>query len=167
MPTAATRVNTAKVKRRPLRFASLADLRAELSRIERAERAGKLRSIGNWTPGQVVNHLATWGSFANDGHPPELSPHWVIKAILKLRKRKFLAGPLPAGVKIPGIPGGTLGTEDVPFEAAMARYRKELDRLEASAPPKPNVIFGPLTHEEWIQLQLRHAELHLGFLVPG
>ena len=27
-------------------------------------------------------------------------------------------------------------------------------------------IFGKLTHDEWIAINLRHAELHLGFQVP-
>ena len=38
--------------------------------------------------------------------------------------------------------------------------------LRDNDPAKPNPVFGPLTHEQWIQLNLRHAELHLGFLVP-
>jgi hypothetical protein len=27
-------------------------------------------------------------------------------------------------------------------------------------------VLGKLTHEEWTQLHLRHAELHLSFAVP-
>jgi len=38
-----------------------------------------------------------------------------------------------------------------------------MERLRAGPPARPNVIFGPLTHDEWIQLHLRHAELHLSF----
>ena len=41
-----------------------------------------------------------------------------------------------------------------------------MERLQAEAPTAPNVIFGQLTHEEWIAINLRHAELHLGFLIP-
>ena len=106
-------------------------------------------------------------SYAYDGHPPQLNPPWFIKLILKLQKRKFLAGPLPQGVRIPKIAGGTLGTEDMPWDAALVNYRKQIQRLEAGPPPHPNVIFGPMSHEEWKQMQLRHAELHLGFLDPG
>jgi hypothetical protein len=30
----------------------------------------------------------------------------------------------------------------------------------------PSKVFGMLTHDESIALSLRHAELHLGFLIP-
>lgn len=158
-------VDTAKVTdRRKLRFNSIAEVRADLDRIAAAERAGTVRPSGNWTTGQVLGHLATWAEFAFTGTP--LSPPWFIKVVLKFRKNKYLNGGLPSGVKIPKVEGGTLGTEPMPFDAAMARYRASLDRLEREAPTKPNVIFGPLTHEEWIKLNLRHAELHLSFLHP-
>jgi hypothetical protein len=167
MAGASEKVNTKAIERRSVRFSTLSQLRAELDRIESAYRAGRLKTRGNWMPGQTLNHLATWASYAYDGHPPQLKAPWFIKLILKLQKNKFLAGPLPAGVHIPKIEGGTLGTEDVPFEQALANYRKQIQRYEVGPPPHPNVIFGPLTHEEWKLLQLRHAELHLGFLDVG
>ena len=51
-------------------------------------------------------------------------------------------------------------------EAGLARLRRAMERLKAEAPSKPQAIFGPMTHEEWVALHLRHAEMHLGFLVP-
>ena len=42
--------------------------------------------------------------------------------------------------------------------------RRAFERLQASCPPHENILFGKLTHDEWIQMNLRHAELHLGFL---
>lgn len=151
---------------RRLHFATLADLRADLATLERA--GGMLRTSGNWTTGQNFSHLAAFIEFAYDGYPPELSnPPWFIKAILRLRKRSMLRGGLPAGVKIPGIKGGTVGADHAPAPSALARLRTALDRLERSAPTAPNPVFGPLTHEEWIALHLRHAELHLGFVHPS
>jgi hypothetical protein len=38
-----------------------------------------------------------------------------------------------------------------------------LERLRREPPTGPHVIFGRLPHEDWIKLQLRHAELHLSF----
>jgi hypothetical protein len=71
-----------------------------------------------------------------------------------------------AGVKIPRVPGGTLATEPLPLDEALARLRRVMERLKTEAPTAPNFIVGPLTHEEWIAINLRHAELHLGFLIP-
>jgi len=39
-------------------------------------------------------------------------------------------------------------------------------RLQATTKRYPSPAFGPLTLEEWDQLHLRHAELHLSFFVP-
>lgn len=167
MTSAANPKDTSKVAdRRRVHFATLADLRADLATLERA--AGTLRTTGNWTAGQNFSHLASFIEFAYEGYPPELSnPPWFIKAFLRLRKRAMLRGGLPAGVKIPGIRGGTVGADDAPAHVALARLRAALDRLERSAPTAPNPVFGPLTHEEWITLHLRHAELHLGFVHPA
>jgi hypothetical protein len=70
------------------------------------------------------------------------------------------------GVRIPGVSGGTLATEPMSLDEALPRMHRVMGRLKSEAPAAPNVIFGPLTHEEWIAVNLRHAELHLGFQVP-
>jgi len=162
-PSAA--VDTAKVaERRILRFESIDEVLAEVNRLGEAERAGRLKHVGNWTLGQTLGHLAAWVEYAYTGAP--LKVPILIRWILRLRKQKFLYGPMRAGAKIPGVEGGTLATEPVPLEESLPRYRSALQRLKKETPKAPNVIFGTLTHEEWIALNLRHAELHLGFLIP-
>jgi hypothetical protein len=158
-------VNTAKVAgRRLLRFESIDQMLAEVDRLVQAERAGRLRRLGNWTLGQTLGHLAVWAEFSYTGAP--IKAPFFVRWLLRLRKRKFLYGPMRAGVRIPRVPGGTLGTEPMPLEEAALRLRRVMERLKAEAPTAPNVIFGPLKHEEWIALTLRHAELHLGFHIP-
>ena len=158
-------VDTGKVaERRILRFESLDQVLAEVERLAEAERAGRLRRLGNWTLGQALGHLASWAEYSYTGAP--LKAPFFVKWFLRLRKRKFLYGPMRAGVRIPRVPGGTLGTEPMPLEEAALRLRRVMERLKSEAPTAPNVIFGPLKHEEWIALTLRHAELHLGFHIP-
>jgi hypothetical protein len=72
-----------------------------------------------------------------------------------------------AGVKIPGVEGGTLGTQPLPLDEALPRLQRVMERLKSEPPSAPNPIFGRLKHEESIALTLRHAELHLGFQVPA
>lgn len=153
--------------RRPLRFNSLADLRADLNTLEAAHLADTLRTSGNWTPGQNLAHLANWISYPYDGYPQGLGkPPPLIKFVLKFMKNKFLYGKLPVGFKIRNVPGGTAGADDIPFDQALARFRHQLDRLDAAPPSIPNPIFGHLTHDEWRTMHCRHAELHLSFLHP-
>jgi hypothetical protein len=52
------------------------------------------------------------------------------------------------------------------LDEGLERMRRVMERLKVEAPTMPHSLFGPLTHEEWIASQLRHAELHLGFLAP-
>ncbi|MBX3407465.1 MAG: DUF1569 domain-containing protein [Phycisphaeraceae bacterium] len=163
-------VDTSRTKqRRDLRFADSAAMWADIERIVESERAGTLRRAGNWTVGQSLGHLATWAELPYDGYPPELKPPWWLKFIMRPFKDRFLGpkGSMPPGVRIPGVPGGTIGTEPMETEAAIERLRRAWARLEAAHPGIPNPVFGELTHQQWIRLNLGHAELHLGFLHPG
>ncbi len=158
-------VDTGKVTdRRHLHFDSIDQVLAEADRLVEAERVGRLKHVGNWTLGQVLGHLACWAEYAYTGAP--LKVPFFIRWILRLRKNSFLYKPMKPGVRIPGLQCGTLATEPMPLDEALPRFRKAIERLKTEAPTVPNVIFGPMTHEEWIAINLRHAELHLGFMVP-
>jgi hypothetical protein len=158
-------VDTGKVtERRVLHFDSIDQVLQDVDRLAVAERAGRLKRLGNWTLGQALGHLATWTEFAYTGVP--LKPPFFIRWILRFQKAKFLKGPMPAGVKIPNIDGGTLGKEPLPLDEGLRRYKNVLQRLKVEAPTLPSPIFGKMTHDESIALTLRHAELHLGFFVP-
>jgi hypothetical protein len=158
-------LDTGKVAgRRALRFESIDQVMAEVDRLAGAERAGRLRRLGNWTLGQTLGHLAAWAEYGYTGSP--LKVPFFIRWVLRLRKRKFLYGPMRAGVKIPGVEGGTLATDPVSLDEGLGRFRRVLGRLKAEAPTAPSPVFGLLTHEESIAMNLRHAELHLGFLIP-
>jgi hypothetical protein len=160
-----TPVNTGKVaNRRKLHFDSLDQLLAEVDRLVDAERKGRLRRLGNWTLGQTLGHLATWTEYGYTSCP--LKVPFFIRWILRLQKKKWLRGPLPAGKWIPGVEGGTLGTDPLPLDEALPRFRRAIERLKTEPPTEPSPAIGMLTHDEAIALNLRHAELHLGFFVP-
>jgi len=158
-------VDTGKVAdRRMLRLESVDQLLAEVERLVAAERAGRLRRLGNWTLEQTLGHLAAWAEYGYTGVP--LKVPFFVKWIVWLRRRQYLYGTMQAGVRIPNVAGGTLATEAVPLEEGLGRLRRVLERLRVEAPTVPSPVFGRLTHEEGVALNLRHAELHLGFLVP-
>jgi hypothetical protein len=163
--TSAPTVDTAKVPgRRALRFETIDQVLADADRLIEAERAGKLRRLGNWSLGQTLGHLGTWVEYSYTGAP--LSVPFFIKWLLRLQKKKFLYTPMRAGAKIPGVPGGTLATDAMPTDQAVEKFRQAWERLRIEAPTALNPILGRLTHQEWTALSLRHAELHLGFLLP-
>jgi hypothetical protein len=156
-------VDTKTCEFRTLRFGSLDEMLAEADRLAAAEQAGTLTQCGNWSLGTTLGHLAGWMEFALDGYPPEARPPWFIKLLLKGKKNKIVAGPMPRGFRIPGMKNGTLCTAEMPTAEAAARLRRAAERLKSTAPTRPNPVFGPMTHEEWIAVNLRHADLHLGY----
>src|SRR5262245_35190567 len=162
MPTVSTPIDTSKViDRRKVRFFTPEELEADVAKLVEAERAGRLTCLGNWSLGQALNHLGTWVSFAYNPHP--LNPPFFVRWMVGMRKSKYLNVGLPAGVKIPKVEGGTVACEPKSLDEGLAILNQWWGRLKQEAPTRPNVIFGPLSHQEWINLQLRHAELHLSF----
>jgi hypothetical protein len=158
-------VDTGKVAgRRKLRFESIDQMMADVDRLVEAERAGRLERLGNWTLGQTLGHLSAWAEYSYTGIP--MNTPFFIKWILRLGKRKFIHESMRAGVKIPGVEGGTLATESVPLEVALERMQRVMEKLKSQAPTILHSIFGQLSHDEWIAINLRHGELHLGYLVP-
>lgn len=158
-------VNTAKVAtRRRLRLESVDHVLSEVERLVEAEQHGLLVQLGNWTLGQTLGHLAAWAEYSYTGLP--FDPPFFIRWLVRLQKRRFLEGPMPAGVKIPRVAGGTYAIEPVSLDDSWPRFRQVLRRLETEAPTLSHKLLGPLTHEEWVALNLRHCELHLGFFVP-
>lgn len=159
----ATVIDTGKVTgRRSLHFNSLDDIRADVEMLARSQ---DLKTLGNWSAGQIFWHLATVMKGSLDGIPP-MMPGFV-RAILRLLfKRRFLTKPMAAGFKLPAkavsiIPPPTSFADGLQF------IRQQLDRLQAETKREPSPVLGALTREEWDQLHCRHAELHLSFLVPS
>lgn len=158
-------IDTRKVQtRRTLRFGTLDDLSAEVDRLAEADRAGRLTALGNWTLGQAFGHLSTWINYCYNGFP--FKTPLVLRLVLKPFKRRFLYKPMPAGVRLPKVAGGTYATEPLSLDEGLARYRGSIERLRREAPTQPSMAFGKMTHDEWIAMQLRHAENHMSFFKP-
>lgn len=156
-------IDTAKVKNlRQLRFNSLDDIAAE---VERLAGYKELLALGNWSSGQVLQHLASTMDNSIDGFPNFVPAP--IKLLLRLfMKRRFLTKPMPAGFKLPPkaekmLPGPTT------WDAALANFRRAMQRLKSEAKRSPHPAFGSMTTAEWEKIHCRHSELHLSFLVPS
>lgn len=161
-----TPVNTKQAPRRALAFQSMAELSAELDRIEAAHRAGTLRTTGNWSPGQILQHVGKFMRFPIDGFPPG-KPPWLVRVLVQMffKKKAIQGAPPPPGIKLPAGAAYLLPDDSVSFEAGMSLLREQMARIargERFTHPSP--LFGDLTHEEWTKLQLGHCALHLGFL---
>jgi hypothetical protein len=79
--------------------------------------------------------------------------------------RKYLRKGMPKGARIPGAEHGTWGMDEMATADAAERLSKAFLRLKNGESVKfDSPGFGPMSDADRIQLNLRHAELHLGFL---
>ncbi len=161
-----TPVDTKKAPRRTLALTSLTQLTAELDAIEAAHTAGTLTTTGNWTPGQIFSHLAVLPECAIDGFPPGKVPFLMRTMVQLLFKKKAASGnPTPPGFKIPAKADHFVPDENTTFEAGLTRLRTVLKRIDnGEKMTHPSPLFGKLTHDQWTNLNLGHASLHLSFL---
>jgi hypothetical protein len=154
-------VNTAKVEgRRKVDYASLDELLSDADRLS----SGPLKALGNWSPGQIFRHLAIAFNSSIDGFPKSFP--WHFRLMARIFKKKLLSGPMPPGFNLPAdfarttVPGPTSTAEGLAdLHAAVSRLQREPHRAE-------NPVFGRISNEEWNQIHLKHASLHMSFLVP-
>ncbi len=151
-------------ERRTLHFETLEELLEEVDRVVEADKAGQIRPLGAWTPGQILGHVAAWIEYGYAGYPMKPVP-WLVRFFLRRQLKKYMKEGMPAGVRIPRVPEGTYGMEAMPTEEAAERLRLALGRLQRREPAAfDSPAFGPLSDDDRIRLNLMHAELHLSFL---
>lgn len=154
-------VDTKKVtSRRKLRFETLDEVLVEAERLARMP----IRLLGNWSYGQILEHLATAIDHYYTGLP--VKPSWFMRRImLPLLKNNLLTKGMPAGIPLPKD-AAALVPDPTEIQPALEHLRKAIERLKEESPRKPSPFFGDMAPQEWVALTLRHAELHLSFVVP-
>ena len=155
-------VDTRKVAdRRPLHFDTLENLLADLEDLSNK----KVRSLGNWTPGQVYRHLATTMNSSVDGFG--FAVPWPFRVIGKLfMKKRLINESMRPGFNLPAQAAQVLIPAPTPDDEGLAGLRIALHRLQTESKRVPSPILGELTRAEWDKMHCRHAELHLSFLKP-
>lgn len=157
-------VDTKKVSgRRRLRFNSIDEVWAE---AETLAAAPQVMCLGNWSVGQTLKHLgvAMEGSINGTGFKV---PLW-LRIIGRIYvKRLLLDGPFPTGFQVPQSAAKRLVAPDTTTPAeGLAALRHGIHRLRSETARTSHPVAGPLSIEEWDRFHLRHAEMHLSFLVP-
>jgi hypothetical protein len=159
---AMAKVDTRSVTgRRSLSFASMDEILAD---VESLDRAGGLRGLGNWTPAQIVDHVTRGITMSIDG--TTLRAPLLLRLFARLIKGRALRNGLPPGFKVPFDffrPGDT-----VTWQEARRSLGREVERIRRGARMvQPSPLLGPMTHDEWVKLHCRHAELHFSFIVAA
>jgi hypothetical protein len=152
-------VDTTKVQgRRELHFNSVEDIRADVERLTQ----GDVRTLGNWSAGQILKHLAIVMDSSIDG--PAFRLPWYMRLIGRLMRKRLLNRPMSAGFQLPAYAAKVLVPPPTSFEEGLTAFRNAIHRQQSEPGRKPSPFLGELTPEAWLRLHCRHAELHLGFL---
>ncbi len=153
-------VNTKTVQnRRELHYESFADVLNDANALAKSG----YKTVGNWSYGQILNHLATAMSATIDGF--ESRAAWPMRAMANLLfKKRFLTKTLPAGFQIP-TKWKKLIPHEVSVEEGLENLRTAIGRLQTET-ARASHPFLDLTAEQSDLMQLRHAELHMSFVVP-
>lgn len=156
MSTATAPVKTkAVVGRRTVRYESLTDFLEDAERLANCE----VRLLGNWSQGQIYRHLAQALDISIDG--ADLMPAPMRLMLNLFFKKKFLNNTIPAGFKAPAkfVPGKTS------VEDGLAALRTAVARQDQVSERAPHPGFGQISRTEWDLFHLRHAEMHMSFIV--
>lgn len=164
-------IKTDKVTdRRTLRFGRVEDILRDVEWLNaRAEAGVKLRASGNWTPAQIVDHLAKSIALTIDGFPAELRAPWLLRMVGRWMRMSVLLKPMKSGIRLRGKMAQVFAADpDVTWGQAVTRLTNVITRIrrgERMTAVSP--LFGPFAHEEWNQFHCRHAEMHLSFVHAG
>jgi len=155
-------INTKTADRRKLRFNSLDDVRREINSLcANAD----MRTTGNWTLAQAIDHLCTVMEGSLDGIPAQAP--WFIRMMSPLFRKKALHTGIDPGIPLTGKMRTILPPDDVTLDAARQRMNCIFARFDAGEKmTQRSPVFGKMTNQDWTNLHCRHAELHLSFMHP-
>ncbi|MCA9173154.1 MAG: DUF1569 domain-containing protein [Planctomycetales bacterium] len=159
--TMSQQVNTRLVTgRRPVRYALFRDLIGDVHRLS----ALPHRQLGNWSLGQIVDHLQRALLLQVESTPVAI-PFWE-RIAARLAKRRLLSRSLKAGCLPPMALREQLAPRDgVEVAAAVRELEQAIARCRDAQSTQPHPLLGRISRAEWEQYHLRHAELHMSFLV--
>ncbi|BAM02753.1 DUF1569 domain-containing protein [Phycisphaera mikurensis] len=149
-------------RRRNLHFQKLDDLVADA----RAVALHPHETTGNWNASQILLHVAALIGVANRGTDVRL-PLPVRLVGKALRAFGIHRREIRAGIKAPpALMAENDANACVPVEEAVATLEREVAEAQAKPMSHPSPLFGKLSHDDWVALHCRHAELHFSFLQP-
>jgi hypothetical protein len=162
-------VDTGAVRgRRVIRLRTVDELAAEVERVTAAAAAGKVRALGNWSPAQVLWHLGRLIEFSFDGFPFRYrrGVRWLTLLLRAVAWRWLIRMALRPGFRNPPYAAALEPDPALALADAAAYLRHQIDRIRAGERmTQEAAVEGPFSHEQWLYIHLRHAELHFSFLV--
>jgi len=152
-------MTTVLKERRTLHYESLDNFSQDAETLA----AGKYETVGSWSYGQILTHLAKTLNASIDGFG--FKAPWLVRTLIApVMKGRFLNKPMPSGFKLPKNAAALIPPDGVTTDEGLAALRKALARFADETPGAAHPFMGKMTPTEWRHLHLRHAELHMSFV---
>ena len=156
-------VDTKSVQgRRDLNFGSLDEV---VSRCRTTGYIAQREGSGYSPSSPLLSHLTTAINGSIEGI--SVKAPWYMRLVARLMKGRILRNKLSPGLRLPKAAEAALFPAAGSPHAALEGLRAAVRRTHTEQMIAPHPAPGKLTHEEWTQMHLRHAELHLSFVVPN
>lgn len=155
-------VKPAKVTgRRKLHFSKIDEALADA----RAMAATPHTQLGNWSLGEICDHLAKSLDSATDDN--QFRPGLFLRLLGPLVRNRMINQPMSPGFRMPqGMKPIFMPTSDAETNESLPRLQKAIERFNAADLPERSPTFGKMSQEDWHKFHCRHAEMHLSFIVP-
>ncbi len=150
-------------ERRELSFSSLDDAVADAEQLA----AGEVRTTGKHTFAEILKHLALTHDMATGKIPGPKTP-FLMRLMMPLMKGFILKGPVKPGFKLPAEaesffwPGG-----DIDVNEALNHLKESVENYNTNGPLAVHPVFGKVTAEQNMQLNISHCAMHLSFVHPA
>lgn len=164
-----TAIDTRKVApRRKLQFHTLHEILRDVEQLGAvtSETGESICADGNWTPAQIVEHVTFLIDGTIDGF--DFTVPLLIRVLARPFKKRILTKPMKPGVKLPARMNVLLPDPETTWEDAVSALRDVIARIDSGERmTQPSPLLGAMTHEDWVNLHCRHAEMHLSFMHPA
>jgi len=164
-----TAIDTRKVApRRTLRFHTLHEILRDVEQIGAvtSETGESICADGNWTPAQIVEHVTFFIDGAIDGFT--FTAPLPIRVLARPFKKRILTKPMKPGIKLPARMSVVLPDPETTWDDAVSALRDAVARIDCGERMmQPSPLLGEMTHEDWVNLHCRHAEMHFSFMHPA
>src|SRR5690242_8304428 len=112
-------VNTSKVQnRRRVHFETIDDIAADVERLNQ----GKIEALGNWSGGQILQHLTIVMNGSIDGVPMRFS--WPLRLLGHLIKGRVLRKGMAPGYQLKGPSAAALVPPATSWEEGLEMFRR-------------------------------------------
>lgn len=157
-------INTAKVAgRRQLHFETLEKSVTDAEKLL----VGQWKPLGNWSLGQITQHLAT--SLDNTVEGRDITPPLFVRLIMAFMKKGMLYKSMSPGFQMTdAMKPLFMPPDEVEAQEGVAALRAAVEKFSSAASlPDRSGAFGKMSRDQWTKFHCRHAEMHLSFIVPS